>query len=194
MQMQNIIDLYIIILLSLVGSSIFLLISNNSVHSVLYLILCFFHAAIILFIFNVEFLGLAFIIIYVGAIAVLFLFVVMMLNVKEDNVNVTLQEFLIPFSFFVIFYLIVKNTFLNWDYSYFYFYSFFDNLTNINLLGQLLYNYCLIDILIAGFVLLVAIIGPVILTLTFANKKNIVAYRQLTRSENVITFISFLKK
>jgi NADH:ubiquinone oxidoreductase subunit 6 (subunit J) len=63
-------------------SSIFVFISKNPVHSVLFLILTFCNAAGILFLFNAEFLGLVFIIIYVGAIAVLFLFVVMMLNVK----------------------------------------------------------------------------------------------------------------
>ena len=187
---QIFIDFYIIILLSLIGCSVFVLISNNSVHSVLYLILCFFHAAIILFLFNVEFLGLTFLIIYVGAIAVLFLFVVMMLNVKEDEIFISLQEFLIPFAFFIIFYYILKNTFSNWDLDNFYFYSFFDDLTNTNIIGQLLYNYSLIEILIAGFILLIAIIGPVILTLNFHNKKTVASYRQLSRSENVITFIS----
>ena len=105
MPLQNFIDFYIIILLSLIGCCIFVLISNNSVHFVLYLILCFFHAAIILFLFNIEFLGLTFLIIYVGAIAVLFLFVVMMINVKEDDLSITLQEFLIPIGFFMIFYI-----------------------------------------------------------------------------------------
>lgn len=190
MPLQNFIDFYIIILLSLIGCCIFVLISNNSVHSVLYLILCFFHAAIILFLFNIEFLGLTFLIIYVGAIAVLFLFVVMMINVKEDDISITLQEFLIPTGFFMVFYFILRNTFSNWDLSNFYFYSFFDDLTNTNIIGQLLYNYSLIEILIAGFILLIAIIGPVILTLNFHNKKPITSYRQLSRSENVITFIS----
>lgn len=191
--MQNIIDFYVILLLSLIGCSVFMLISNNSVHSVLYLILCFFHAAIILVIFKVEFLSLAFIIIYVGAIAVLFLFVVMMLNMKEDKVDIALQEFFIPLIFFLSFYYILTNTFLILDYNFFYFYSFYDNLTNINILGQLLYNYVLFNILIAGFVLLTAIIGPVVLTLNFNNKKDIVSYNQLARSDNVITFLKASK-
>jgi NADH-quinone oxidoreductase subunit J len=192
MHLENIVDFYIILLLSLIGCSIFMLISNNSVHSVLYLILCFFHAAIILIIFKVEFLSLAFIIIYVGAIAVLFLFVVMMLNIKEDKVDITLQEFFIPLIFFLSFYYILTDTFLNLDYTFFSFYSFYDNLTNINILGQLLYNYVLFHILVAGFILLIAIIGPVILTLNFNNRKDIVSYNQLARNENVVTF--FTKK
>lgn len=192
MELQNLIDFYVILLLSLVGCSIFVLISTNSVHSVLYLILCFLHAALILFIFNIEFLGLAFIIIYVGAVAVLFLFVVMMLNVKEDCVDFTLEEFLIPLVFFVMFYTIVKDTFLKWDINDSYFFSFFDDLTNINVFGQLLYNYNLLYVLIAGFVLLIAIIGPVTLTLNYNNIKVVSAYKQLSRSENTITFIKSL--
>ena len=60
-------------------------ISANPVESVLFLILAFCNAAVILFLFNAEFLGLIFIIIYVGAIAVLFLFVIMMLNIKSQK-------------------------------------------------------------------------------------------------------------
>ena len=188
MQFQNILDFYIIILLSLIVCSIFVLISNNSVHSVLYLILCFFHSAIILFLFKVEFLGLAFLIIYVGAIAVLFLFVVMMLNVKDDNIFVGLQEFFLPVIFFLLFYFILKEIFLNLDFDNFYYYCEIDDLTNISVLGQVLYNYSLIEILIAGFILLIAIIGPVILTSNFNNIKNITSYRQLSRSDNNIIF------
>ncbi len=192
MQLQNLIDFYIILLLSLVGCSIFVLITTNSVHSVLYLILCFLHAALILFMFNVEFLALAFIIIYVGAVAVLFLFVVMMLNVKEDNLDFTLEEFLIPLFFFILFYIVVKETFLKWDMKEIYFFSFFDDLTNIIILGQLLYNYSLLYVLIAGFILLIAIVGPVTLTLNYNNLKVVSAYKQLSRSENTITFIKSL--
>ena len=110
----------------------------------------------------------------------------MMLNVKENNVETNIQDLLTPIGFFVLFYLVSKNTFSQLDYNIFYFYSFLDDLTNIITLGQLLYNYCLVDILIAGFILLVSIIGPIILTLTFNNKKATSAYRQLSRSENVI--------
>jgi NADH-quinone oxidoreductase subunit J len=60
-------------------------ISVNPVESVLFLILSFCNAAAILFLFNAEFLGLIFMIIYVGAIAVLFLFVIMMLNIKNQK-------------------------------------------------------------------------------------------------------------
>ena len=63
-------------------TGLFVFLTNNPVHSILFLILTFFNSAVLLFLLNAEFLGLIFIIVYVGAIAVLFLFVVMMLNVK----------------------------------------------------------------------------------------------------------------
>ena len=56
--------------------------AENPVHSVLFLVLVFFNSAGLLLLLEVEFLAMLFIIVYVGAIAVLFLFVVMMLNVK----------------------------------------------------------------------------------------------------------------
>ena len=61
--------------------------SFNSVEPVIFLILTFLNGAGLLFLFNVDFLGIVFIIIYVGAVAVLFLFVIMMLNLKNDEIG-----------------------------------------------------------------------------------------------------------
>ncbi len=63
----------------------------NPIQGVLFLILAFFNAAGILFLFHAEFLGLVFIIVYVGAIAILFLFVIMMLNIKTNDKNSIFQ-------------------------------------------------------------------------------------------------------
>ena len=57
------------------------IISKNPIHSVLFLILCFFNAAVIFLFLEAEFLAMILLIIYVGAVAVLFLFVVMMLDI-----------------------------------------------------------------------------------------------------------------
>ena len=88
------ISLHYFFITILLLSSLFVLISQNPVHSVLFLILAFCNASGILFLFNAEFLGLVFIIIYVGAIAILFLFVVMMLNVKIYSSS---NNFYLPF-------------------------------------------------------------------------------------------------
>ena len=78
-------SLHLFLLSILVLSSFFVLVSSNPVHSVLFLVFTIFNASLILFFFNVEFLALIFIIVYVGAIAVLFLFVIMMLNIKMSS-------------------------------------------------------------------------------------------------------------
>ena len=82
-------------------SSIFVIFAENPVHSVLFLILSFFNVSCILLLFQVEFLSLLFLIIYVGAIAVLFLFVIMMLNVKVQSSNDL--SFIAPLIFFCIY-------------------------------------------------------------------------------------------
>ena len=68
-----------------VFSSFLVIFVSNPVHSVLFLIFTFFNAAIIFLIFKAEFLAMTLLIVYVGAVAVLFLFVVMMLNVAEQK-------------------------------------------------------------------------------------------------------------
>lgn len=66
---------------------------QNTVYSILVLILLFITAATLLFLLNVEFLGFIFIIVYVGAIAVLFLFVVMLLNIRVQEVHTSVMRY-----------------------------------------------------------------------------------------------------
>src|SRR5690242_16964432 len=66
----------------LVGSGVMVIASRNPVHSVLFLILAFFNAAALFILLGAEFLALILVIVYVGAVAVLFLFVVMMLDIN----------------------------------------------------------------------------------------------------------------
>ena len=180
----------------LIVSSIFVLVSKNPVHSVLFLILCFCNASCILFLFNSEFLGLIFIIIYVGAIAILFLFVVMMLNVKIYSRNNSYYLAFLLLSLFILFlqfYLLFEDIFSNstfWITPFGYsFNNFLDNLNSIDVLGQSLYNYYLICFLIAGLILLVAMLGAIVLTLNFRSyRKNELTSRQLSRSDNFLAF------
>lgn len=190
--------LHLFLIFLLILSSFFVFLSDNPVHSVLFLILTFCNASSILILFNAEFLGLLFIIIYVGAIAVLFLFVVMMLNVKIYSFqNLSILPFLFIGSLIIIsqFFLYLKEIFFNFSVTtgnqLFSYEHFIDNLTNIDVFGQALYNYYLICFLLAGLILLVAMIGAIILTLNFKSKrKNELVFRQLSRSDN---FISFFK-
>jgi NADH-quinone oxidoreductase subunit J len=180
----------------LLFSSVFVLISENPVHSVLFLILTFCNAAAILLLLNVEFLGLTFIIVYVGAIAVLFLFVVMMLNVKIYSLKSYSQK---PFIFLAGFicigqiFLLLEKTFSNSNTlitdDSLSVVAFLDSLSSIDVLGQALYNNYIICFLIAGLVLLVAMIGAIVLTLNFSSqRKNELVFSQLSRSDNFLAF------
>lgn len=84
---------FVYLLVSLVYSSLsFLLGSINSVYSLLFLICLFVLGTILLFLMNITFLGLVFFMIYIGAIVVLFLFVIMMLDIKTSIVQKTSLE------------------------------------------------------------------------------------------------------
>jgi NADH-quinone oxidoreductase subunit J len=173
--------------------------SVNSIESILFLILTFFNSAIILFFFHADFLGLIFIIVYVGAIAVLFLFVIMMLNVKigkkiNSFINLNFIMFLILIHLIGLFFSFgwqifsLENDsvlfFRNYEKTY-----FFDNLYNIDILGQALYNHYLVCFLLAGLILLVALIGAIVLTLRFNTfKKTQSIFRQLSRTDNILSF------
>lgn len=188
--------LHLFLVTFLILSSFFVFLSDNPVHSVLFLILAFCNASSILFLFNVDFLGVLFIIIYVGAIAVLFLFVVMMLNVKLYSTQTSQY---IPFIFLGSLILLIQ-IFLNLsvifddhidNITFSVFGISLDNLSNIDIFGQGLYNYFLITFLIAGLILLVAMIGAIVLTLNYrSHRKTELFSKQLSRSDN---FISFFK-
>ena len=188
---MEILHLFLISLLLL--SSIFVIFAENPVQSVLFLILSFFNVSCILLLFQVEFLSLLFLIIYVGAIAVLFLFVIMMLNVKVQNSNDL--SFIAPLIFFSI--ILSTQVFFNIEKIFFNSQTsqtsvfLIDTLSNIDIFGQTLYNNFLICFLISGLILLVAIIGAIVLTLHFkSNRKGEIFSRQLSRSDN---FLSFFK-
>jgi NADH-quinone oxidoreductase subunit J len=68
-------------------SALMVITDKNTIHSVFYLVLSFVNSSIILLIWGVDYLGLLLIIVYVGAIAILFLFVVMMINIKNEDIN-----------------------------------------------------------------------------------------------------------
>ena len=182
----------------LILSGLFVFISENPVHSVLFLILTFCNASAILFLFNADFLALIFIIIYVGAIAVLFLFVVMMLNVKTFTAVSSLYVpfiFLGSFVLLIQLFLVVEKAFFgvsnSSEYALFQYQDTFDSMSNIDVLGQGLYNYFVPCFLLAGLILLVAMVGAIVLTLNFSShRKNELVFRQLSRSDN---FLSFFK-
>jgi len=167
-------------------SALFVILSKNAVQSVLYLVLTFCNGAAILLLLEVDFLALLLLVVYVGAIAVLFLFVIMMLSPKISSTKLNIPTFNTPFlglGFFVCFVFALlfsqlkKIEFFNLGPYlrpeevpvYFNWLKLFDGvgLSNSNLesLGQVLYTYYFYYFLVAGFILLVAMIGAIVLTL-----------------------------
>lgn len=134
-------------------------------------------SAILLLCLEVEFLALSFIIVYVGAIAILFLFIVMMLDIKIGDTSLDILKFgplgyFLSFIFIleIIFSLVNLNFFpqiaISTNYSWVNWISEMDSLANVQAIGQLLYTYYFILFLIAGFILFIAIFGALTLTLT----------------------------
>jgi NADH-quinone oxidoreductase subunit J len=191
----------------MVASSLLVVLSTNPVESVLYLILTFCNAGVILFLFNLEFFGLVFIIIYVGAVAVLFLFVIMMLNIKLHSSffgSLTLKNVLLCLFLLVLVYIFLINFYLNvfaampslfsmilinnQDTS---FNTMFDTFYNIDVLGQVFYNYYLIYLPLAGFILLISLVGVIVLTLQFNKpKKTQIDFKQLSRTDDFVSFFN----
>jgi NADH-quinone oxidoreductase subunit J len=162
-------------------------------HSIIFLILTFCYAACILILFNVDFLGLIFIVIYVGAIAILFLFIVMMINVKIDIIDRKFFNYLVLISgtfFFIQIFFFFNDIFDFGQSRLFEFQTNYDNFSNLDSLGQYLFINFLSCFLIAGIILLIAIIGAITLTLNYTSKrKNQLIFRQLSRSISLIRFI-----
>jgi NADH-quinone oxidoreductase subunit J len=189
--------------ISLLVSAFFVISSRNPVHSVMFLVLVFLFSAGLLFCLEVEFLALSFIIVYVGAIAVLFLFVVMMLDIKIGDNSLGFLNFG-PIAYFITFLFLLEITIplvkgvtgypngsLGVDYLYMNWFNQIDVITNLEAIGQLLYTYYFVFFLVSGFILFVAMLGAIMLTLSLKKsvKKQIV-YKQLSRHHENALFKS----
>ena len=154
-------------------SAIMVTVSKNTVHSVFFLILDFISISCLFIMIGAEFLGMIMLIVYVGAVAVLFLFVVMMLNVAQQKNQWLLSEDSsrhIPIgliiSVLIFFELIIVIG--GWKYRPDLFdTSNLDNvseMTNTHSLGQILYTDYIHVFQISGMILLIAMIGAIVLT------------------------------
>nr|YP_009476764.1 NADH dehydrogenase subunit 6 [Cryptomonas curvata]AVM81257.1 NADH dehydrogenase subunit 6 [Cryptomonas curvata] len=179
--------------------SFFVITSKNPVHSILSLILVFFNAAALLILLGAEFLAMLFVIVYVGAVAVLFLFVIMMLNIKTSNLSISMYRYLpisllfgsvFFFEFFVIFYfdlvstdIYILSSFFDLNTQHLNFWG--DSISssnNVFVLGQLLYTYFSYLFIVSGIILLVSMIGAISLTLHRRNDiKRQLVYKQVAR-------------
>ena len=144
--------------------------SKNPVHSVLFLILSFFNAAGLFVLLGAEFLGMILIVVYVGAVAVLFLFVVMMLDIDFAELKRGALQYL-PFGGLIGLVLVVELVMAGgvWVLKPAALaakaHATPAGMTNTEALGRILYTDYVYYFQIAGLVLLVAMIGAIVLTL-----------------------------
>jgi NADH-quinone oxidoreductase subunit J len=143
--------------------------ARNPVHSVLWLILAFFNAAGLMVLVGAEFIAMLLVIVYVGAVAVLFLFVVMMLNIDFAELRAGFVRYaMIGFAFAVLLAAEVVIAILGWSAGGLKLDRRIaptpDKVPNIEAIGHLLYSHYLFVFEGAGLVLLVAMIGAIVLT------------------------------
>lgn len=155
-----------------VASGFMVIASRNPVHSVLFLILAFFNAAGLFVLMGAEFLGMLLVIVYVGAVAVLFLFVVMMLDINFVELRQGFLQYL-PVGGMIGIVLLIELVMVlgGWvvapeaksvvaDPI-----PALDQVTNTHALGAVLYTKYIYLFQGAGLILLVAMIGAIVLTL-----------------------------
>lgn len=173
-----------------IGASFLVVASKNPVHSVMYLILTFFSAAGLFILMGAEFLALLIVMVYVGAVAVLFLFVVMMLDVDFVEMKQGFLQYM-PYGIAVALILFVEMFLVGAAY--------FSgtpttvverdpNVSNLEAFGEVLYTEYAGMFEAAGLILLVALIGAVVLTLRERDgvrKQNILEQNARTRATGV---------
>jgi NADH-quinone oxidoreductase subunit J len=153
-----------------VASAFMVVASRNPVHSVLFLILAFVNAAGLFLLLGAEFLAMLLVVVYVGAVAVLFLFVVMMLDVdfaefRQGFLNYLPVGALIGLIFLVELLVVVGAWAIDPQIVRAPVAPIPGNLTNTAAIGQVLYTQYIFYFQAAGLVLLVAMIGAIVLTL-----------------------------
>lgn len=170
-------------------SAVMVISAHNPVHSILFLIFCFFNAAGLFVLLGAEYLAMTLVIVYVGAVAVLFLFVVMMLDINFAALKAGFLRYL-PFGGTVALILLVQIVLILKASTVTV--PFADEpipvvagvkATNTHAIGAVLYTQYAYPFIISGFVLLVAMIGAIVLTLRHrpgVRRQNI--SRQVNRS------------
>ena len=163
---------YIFSLIAIV-SAIMVIASKNTVHSVFFLILDFISISCLFIMIGAEFLGMIMLIVYVGAVAVLFLFVVMMLNVAQQN-DVLFQTptryshlpigLIISLVIFFELIIVVGGWKYKPDLLSVNSINIDQNITNTHLIGNILYTEYIHLFQLSGMILLVAMIGAIVLT------------------------------
>lgn len=184
-------------------SGVMVIRAKNPVHSVLFLILVFCNTSGLLVLLGLDFFAMILLVVYVGAIAVLFLFVVMMLNIKIAEIHENVLRYLpvggiIGLIFLLEIFLIVDNDYIPlfdppFGANYLTYTAYAGKIqswTNIESVGNLLYTTYFILFLVSSLILLVAMIGAIVLTM----HKTAQVKRQDVFQQNAIDFQTTIKK
>ncbi len=170
--------------------------ARNPVHSVLFLILAFFNAAGLFLLAGAEFLAMILVIVYVGAVAVLFLFVVMMLDINFAELRSGFQRYLpVGLAIGVVLFVEIAAVVGGWqlapESAALRFAPVAPDTHNTAQLGTLLYTDYIFLFQTAGLVLLVAMIGAIVLTLRDrrASRRQSIAIQTARRPTDTLELI-----
>jgi len=180
--------LFFIVSIIIITSSLLVILSKNPIHSVLFLILVFFNTAILFLFSGAEFLAMILLIVYIGAVAVLFLFVIMMLDINTAKLRQSFLNYL-PLGLFVGFIILLELLYvISQSKLIFLTKNITENkitneiFENTKIIGNVLYTDYFLLFQLSGIILLVAMIGAILLTLRKregAKKQNI--YKQILK-------------
>ncbi len=153
-----------------VAAAVMVISARNPVHSVLFLILAFFNSAGLFVLMGAEFLAMILVVVYVGAVAVLFMFVVMMLDISLTEMREGFLQYL-PLGALIGFILVMELGVIvgGWAFApdvekHFVAPVMAMKTTNTEAIGSLLYTHYVYYFQAAGMILLVAMIGAIVLT------------------------------
>ena len=185
-------------------SAISMVIVINPINAVLFLISVFFNTSMIFILLNVDFMGLLFLMIYVGAIAVLFLFIVMMLNIKkiekDNSFYLTVGSFILLFYFLQFFFIFFYDSLvylpkvfsMNLNSFFFSSFNFLDESMRFMLIkkmGILIYYEYFFFLVFAALTLFAAMLGAIYLTNEKQGYSMRHQYQQLSRNHYIINTI-----
>ena len=182
--------LFYIFSLTIVASALMVIFSKQPINSILFLIFSFINAAGLFILAGAEFLALIIVIVYVGAVAVLFLFVIMMLDFNPETIKEETKKYLpvglLVGSVLFVEIILMMNSPEIFSKEFKIIGRIVEtDLTNTEILGSLIYTEYFLQFQMAGFILLVAMIGAIVLTLRhrdFVRRQNI--HDQVSRDPN----------
>ena len=175
----------------MLGAGLMVVVSRNPVFSVLFLILAFFNAAGLFVLIGAEFIAMLLVVVYVGAVAVLFLFVVMMLDINFSEMRAGFQKYL-PIG------LVVGGILVFELVAAMYGDAFngatlpaASEISNTRALGNVLYTKYMYLFQVAGLILLVAMIGAISLTMRRRTgvRRQVIAEQNMRRREDSVEIV-----